>query len=167
MKDAKIDVHLVCDTGYQATDFAGLDWLKRLSGCDEVNVVMSDNYIDIEFIDSPGLLISYGCYLPATKQEQQHLQQFLANGGRWFNVQGNSVVLGFIGRLSNARSTKLSCSSTGLMPIQDSRFEVTAVMQISEIKFSDLEASLEEGIETDVESAEICQYDTFSDIIFC
>jgi len=55
----------------------------------------------------------------------------------------------------------------GLMPILDSRFKATAEMEMSKIKVSDLETPLEEGTETDAITAEPCQCDKKSSLMFC
>ena len=53
------------------------------------------------------------------------------------------------------------------MPLLDSRFKATAEMEMSKIKVSDLETPLEEGTETDAITAEPCQCDKKSSLMFC
>ena len=167
MRDTKIDVYLVCNAKYHGTNFSGLDWLNRLVGYNDVSVTLSDNYTDIELLGNGALLITYGCDLSPSEQEQQNLQEFLASGGRWFSVQGISALLGFTGSSRTLDSAKLPCIAPALMPILGSRFKAMSEMQILEIKVSDLEPPMEEDTETVAEEGGPYHCDTLIDIIFC
>lgn len=92
-----INVYLVCNARFHDTDFARVELLKLLGEQPDVVTRVGEDYSCTDAIFASRLLITYTCDLRPTLAEQQALQRFLNNGGRWFALHGSNAIIEFVG----------------------------------------------------------------------
>jgi len=86
-------VHLVCGGKYHDFDFARLELLKLLAESDHVRTTVAGDYGDQDAMHHADALITYTSDLIPSEGEQDGLQQFLREGGRWFALHGTNSSL--------------------------------------------------------------------------
>ena len=84
------NVHLICGGRYHDFDFARLELLKLLAEQDHVRVTVASSYEDQDSLHRADALITYTCDLLPLEGEQDGLQQFLREGGKWFALHGTN-----------------------------------------------------------------------------
>lgn len=87
------NVHLVCGGRFHDFDFVRLELLKLLAELDHVRVTVANAYDDQENLHRAEALITYTCDLLPLEGEQDGLQQFLREGGKWFALHGTNMRL--------------------------------------------------------------------------
>ena len=92
-QNQRIDVYLVCNAKYHDTNFARLELLKLLAEHEDVWVRVADSYADIAAISASTLLVTYTCDLCPSEVQQQALNRFLREGGRWFALHGTNALV--------------------------------------------------------------------------
>lgn len=90
---ARKNVHLICGGKYHDFDFARLELLKLLAGFEHVRVTVASTYDDQDSLHRSDALITYTSDLIPLEGEQDGLQQFLREGGRWFALHGTHCCL--------------------------------------------------------------------------
>ena len=86
-------VHLVCGGRYHDFDFARLELLKLLAELEHVRVTVSGDFSNEESLHASDALITYTSDLLPDESQQDGLQQFLREGGRWFALHGSNSSL--------------------------------------------------------------------------
>ena len=86
-------VHLVCGGKYHDFDFARLELLKLLAENDHVRVSVSSDYSCPDELLAAEALITYTSDVLPSAGEQDSLEQFLHNGGKWFALHGTNSSL--------------------------------------------------------------------------
>ncbi len=94
--DSKIDVYLVVNARYHDTNFSRLEILKLLAEHEDVWTHVAADFSDLDTIQSCRLLITYTCDLCPTPEQQQGLQTFLENGGRWLALRATNALIDFV-----------------------------------------------------------------------
>lgn len=87
------NVHLVCGGRYHDFDFVRLELLKLLARMDHVRVTVANGYEDQENLHRAQALVTYTCDLVPLEGEQDALQQFLREGGKWFALHSTNARL--------------------------------------------------------------------------
>jgi hypothetical protein len=90
---ARKNVHLICGGKYHDFDFARLELLKLLARFDHVRVTVASSYDDQDSLHRSDALITYTSDLVPLEGEQDGLQQFLREGGRWFALHSTNTFL--------------------------------------------------------------------------
>ena len=141
----RIDVYLVCNAKYHDTNFARLELLKLLAEQEDVWVRVSDSYRDIDAISRSKLLITYTCDLCPTDAEQDGLEAFLEQGGRWLALHGTNALVTL-----NSGKASTPDKAPKLMQLLGSRFVAHPAVQTFNVSVKDPEHPLVQGI-TDFE----------------
>ena len=94
--DSRIDVYLVVNARYHDTNFARLELLRLLAEQEDVWVHVASDFSDMETIRACRLLITYTCDLRPTLEQQQGLQSYLEQGGRWLALHATNALIEFV-----------------------------------------------------------------------
>lgn len=86
-------VHLVCGGKYHDFDYARLEILKLLAELEHVRVTISSDYSRQDQMHTADAMITYTSDLVPDESEQDGLQQFLREGGKWFALHGTNSSL--------------------------------------------------------------------------
>ncbi len=95
-KDNRIDVYLVVNARYHDTNFARLELLKLLAEQEDVWVHVASDFSDMATLRTCRLLVTYTCDLLPTREQQQGLQSYLQNGGRWLALHATNAIIDFV-----------------------------------------------------------------------
>ncbi len=89
------NIHLICGGKNHDFDFARLELLKLLAEKQHVRVTISSDYSRQDQMHSADAMITYTCDLLPDESEQDGLQQFLREGGKWFALHGTNSCLNY------------------------------------------------------------------------
>lgn len=78
------NVHLVCGGKYHDFDYVRLELLKLLAELQHVRVTVASDYSRQDQMHTSEAMITYTSELLPDESEQDGLQQFLREGGKWF-----------------------------------------------------------------------------------
>lgn len=87
------NIHLVCGGKYHDFDYARLELLKLLAEIDHVRVTVASDFSRQEQMHSASAMITYTSDVIPDESEQDGLQQFLREGGKWFALHGTNSCL--------------------------------------------------------------------------
>ena len=110
-----ISVYLVAAGQFHDIDFARLELLKLLAEHDNIRVRVADSYSDTKAISESSVLITYTCNLLPSEPEQQALQDWVSQGGKWFALHGTNSILEFLedGRVSTPEKAPIFMQTLG------------------------------------------------------
>ena len=91
----RIDAYLVANARNHDTDFARLELLKLLAEDDDVRVRVGETFADTEGIGAADFLVTYTCNLRPQPAEEEALEAFVTNGGRWLALHATNAILDF------------------------------------------------------------------------
>lgn len=91
-----IECALIVGGKYHDMDYARLELLKLLGEDDRIRTRVYSDYRDIDDILSADFLITYTCDVVPDTMARGKLQQWIADGGRWYALHGTNSVLRFI-----------------------------------------------------------------------
>lgn len=87
------NIHLICGGKYHDFDFARLELLKLLAELDHVRVTVASDFSRQEQMHASDAIITYTSDVIPDEGEQDGLQQFLREGGKWFALHGTNSSL--------------------------------------------------------------------------
>jgi len=90
------NLHLVCGGRNYDFDYVRLELLKLLAGFEHVRVTVSSDYSRQDEMHTAEAMITYTCDLLPDESEQDGLQQFLREGGKWFALYSTNSCLSSI-----------------------------------------------------------------------
>jgi uncharacterized protein len=87
------NLHLVCGGKYHDFDYARLELLKLFAEIEHVRVSVASDYSRQEQMHSADAMITYTSDVIPDESQQDGIQQFLREGGKWFALHGTNSCL--------------------------------------------------------------------------
>jgi type 1 glutamine amidotransferase len=90
-----VAAYLVAGGRYHDFDFARLELLKLLAEHPDVRVAVGSDYREIDAISASRCLVTYTCDVRPSQAQQEALDHFVSDGGRWLALHGTNAALDF------------------------------------------------------------------------